>query len=225
MKILLVEDEPKVSSFIKEGLEENNYEVDVAFDGHIGKNLALKNHYDLLILDIIIPFISGIELCKEIRKEKPGVPVLMLTALGSTDDKIEGFDAGADDYLIKPFNFKELLARIRAITNRTKGVNQNSNTLQVADLILNLDNMSATRGDKEIELSPREFSLLEYLIKNKGRVITRSEIAEYVWDINFDTGTNVIDVFINYLRKKIDRDFPVKLIHTQFGVGFIIKEE
>lgn len=224
MNILVVEDEAKVADFLKKGLEENGYTVDLAYDGFIGEKLALRNDYDILILDVILPSINGIDLCKRIRDKKPSVPVLMLTALGTTDDKVAGFDAGADDYLVKPFEFQELLARIRALVKRSTGMVQTSALLRVADLELNLDKKLARRGTINIELTAKEFALLEYLMKNKGRVVSRADIAEKVWDITFDTGTNVVDVYINILRKKLDKDFDPKLIHTRIGLGYTLDE-
>ena len=225
MNILLIEDEPKVASFIKQGLEEKKYEVEVAYDGLIGKKLALKKAYDLIIMDINIPYINGVELCKELRKSNTSVPVLMLTALGTMDDKLSGFDAGADDYLVKPFEFNELLARIKALTKRSTGITQTSNNIKIADLELNLDKKNVKRGEKVIELTAKEYALLEYLMLNKGKVVSRAEIASKVWDINFDTGTNVVDVYVNFLRKKIDKDFTPKLLHTHIGMGYILKED
>jgi two-component system, OmpR family, copper resistance phosphate regulon response regulator CusR len=222
-KILVVEDEPKVASFLKQGLEEAGFDVDLVYDGQMGKKFALKNNYDVIVLDVIIPFINGIELCKQIRESKTQVPILMLTALGTVEDKLTGFDAGADDYLIKPFEFKELLARIRALSKRGTGVNITSSSIKVFDLELDLDKKQAIRGGKLIELTAKEFLLLEYFMKNKGRVLSRIEIAEKVWDIAFDTGTNV--VYVNILRKKIDKDFDNKLIHTRFGLGYIFNEQ
>jgi two-component system, OmpR family, copper resistance phosphate regulon response regulator CusR len=224
-KILVVEDEPKVASFLKQGLEEAGFDVDLVYDGQMGKKFALKNNYDVIVLDVIIPFINGIELCKQIRESKTQVPILMLTALGTVEDKLTGFDAGADDYLIKPFEFKELLARIRALSKRGTGVNITSSSIKVFDLELDLDKKQAIRGGKLIELTAKEFLLLEYFMKNKGRVLSRIEIAEKVWDIAFDTGTNVVDVYVNILRKKIDKDFDNKLIHTRFGLGYIFNEQ
>lgn len=224
MNILLVEDEPKVASFISQGLTENNYEVDIAYDGAIGKNLALKNTYDLLIIDVIVPYINGIELVKQIRESNPAVPILMLTALGTTEDKLTGFNAGVDDYLVKPFEFKELLARIKALTRRGTGITQTSNKIKIADLELDMDKKCAVRDGEVIELTAKEFALLEYLMLNKGRVLSRAKIAEHVWDVDFDTGTNVVDVYINFLRKKIDKNFSNKLIHTHIGMGYILKE-
>lgn len=223
MKILVVEDEPKVSSFIKKGLEEQSYEVDVAYDGFFGKKLALENEYDLIVLDVILPQQNGLEVCREIRKQKPTVAILMLTALGSTDDKILGLDSGADDYLVKPFVFKELLARIRALTRRTYE-SLNNEILKIADLELNLSKKTVTRSDTLISLTAREFSLLHYLLRNKERVVSRVDIIEQVWETSFDTGSNVIDVYINFLRKKIDKDFNPKLIHTLVGMGYVMKE-
>ena len=225
MRILVIEDEPKVASFIRQGLEEQNYEVDVAYDGQTGKRLAISKEYDLILMDVIIPYINGVELCKELRAAHIHTAILMLTALGTTDDKIVGFDAGADDYLVKPFAFNELLARIKALVKRTRGGVTTGNVLKVSDLELNLDQRNVRRGDKTIELTAKEFALLEFFIRNKGKVLSRADIARKVWDINFDTGTNVVDVYVNFLRKKIDRDFPTKLIHTHIGVGYILKDE
>ena len=225
MKILVVEDEPKVGSFIKKGLEEQAYEVDVAFDGLIGKKMVLAQAYDLIVLDVNLPHINGLELCKVIRVQGLRVPVLMLTALGTTDDKVMGFESGADDYLLKPFEFRELLARVRALLKRSSEPNQNLNVLRIDDLIVNLDEKSVKRAGKKIDLTAKEFSLLEYLLRNRGRVVSRADIAERVWEISFDTGTNVIDVYVNFLRKKIDKDFPKKLIHTVVGMGYVLKEE
>jgi two-component system, OmpR family, copper resistance phosphate regulon response regulator CusR len=191
----------------------------------MGEKLALRNQYDILLLDVILPVINGYELCKRIREKKPHVPVLMLTALGTTEDKLSGFDSGADDYLVKPFEFKELLARIRALVKRATGVVQTSAIIKVADLELDLDKKTAHRGNSNIELTAKEFALLEFLMRNKGRVVTRPDIAEKVWDITFDTGTNVVDVYINILRKKLDKDFAQKLIHTRVGMGYMLNDQ
>jgi two-component system, OmpR family, copper resistance phosphate regulon response regulator CusR len=223
MRILLVEDEPKVASFIKKGLEEQAYEVDQAYDGFFGKKLALENDYDLIILDVILPQKNGLEVCKEIRQIKPGVAILMLTALGSTDDKILGLDSGADDYLVKPFVFQELVARIRALTRRSYDAPANE-ILRLADLELNLTKKTVTRSGTPINLTAREFALLHYLMRNRERVVSRVDIIEQVWETSFDTGSNVIDVYINFLRKKIDKDFSPKLIHTLVGMGYVLKE-
>ena len=225
MKILLIEDEPQVVEFLKKGLTEKGYDTEVAYDGHMGERLASKGDINLIILDVILPNINGYELCKKIREKGIQVPVLMLTALGTTDDKVSGFDAGADDYLVKPFEFEELLARIKALTKRSSGLIQTSKVIKISDLSLDYNKKSATRKDKYIDLTGKEFELLEFLMKNKGRVISRVEIAEKIWDITFDTGTNVVDVYISILRKKIDRDFEEKLIHTKVGLGYYIDEQ
>lgn len=225
MKILIVEDEVKVAEFLKKGLEEQGYQTDVAYDGQMGEKLAVRNQYDILLLDVILPLFNGYELCKRIREKKPHVPILMLTALGTTEDKLSGFDSGADDYLVKPFEFKELLARIRALVKRSTGVVLTSTLIKVADLELDLDKKTARRGNTNIELTAKEFALLEFLMKNRGRVVSRTDIAEKVWDITFDTGTNVVDVYINILRKKLDKDFPQKLIHTRVGMGYMLNDQ
>ena len=224
MKILLVEDEPKVSSFIKKGLEEQTYIVDIAYDGLMGKKLALNIEYDIIILDVILPSISGIELCKEIRKVNTSVPILLLTAIGTTEDKVLGLDAGADDYLTKPFKFMELLARIRALTRRKNNLSAPT-ILTFADLELDTGSKIVKRNCKIINLTAREFFLLEFFLKNKERVLSRAEIAENIWEISFDTGTNIVDVYINYLRNKIDKGFSPKLIHTIIGMGYVLKTD
>ena len=210
MKILIVEDEPKVASFIKKGLEENYYDAEIAYDGLSAERLAQLYQYDLFILDIIIPGISGLDLCKKLKKLNSNVPVLMLTALGTTDDKLIGFDAGANDYLVKPFEFRELLARV--------------NRLIVGDLVLDLDKKDAHRGNTHIDLTAKEFSLLEYFMRNNGRLLSRNDIAEKVWDASFDFGTNVVDVYVNFLRKKIDKGYDKKLIHTRVGFGYVFED-
>lgn len=223
MKILLVEDEPKVASFIVQGLEESGHEVTLSYDGQMGKRLALKEHFDLMIFDVIIPGINGVELCKAVRAQGITVPILMLTALGTTEDKVNGLDAGADDYLVKPFEFKELLARIRSLSRRGSGASEVSNKLVYHDLELDLDKRHAVRNGQVIALTAKEFSLLEYLMRNRERVLTRVQISESVWDIHFDTGTNVVDVYMNLLRKKVDRDFDTKLIQTRIGHGYVLQ--
>ncbi|PRY07408.1 DNA-binding response OmpR family regulator [Pontibacter ummariensis] len=224
MKILLVEDEPKVASFIKKGLEEQAYEVDQAYDGLFGVKMALQHEYDLVILDIILPNMNGLDVCREIRKHNTTVSILMLTALGTTDDKITGLDAGADDYLTKPFEFKELLARIRALSRR--GAESSAGEkLCIADLEMDLLKKTVTRGGKPVNLTAREFALLHYLLRNQGRVVSRVDITEQVWETSFDTGSNVIDVYINFLRKKIDKNHEPKLIHTLVGMGYVLKEQ
>jgi DNA-binding response OmpR family regulator len=225
MKILIVEDEPKVASFIKKGLEESGYEAEIVYDGLSAEKLARLYKYNLYILDIIIPGISGFDLCKKLKEHNENIPVLMLTALGTTDDKMLGFDAGADDYLVKPFEFRELLARIKVLLKKADQLTDFSNKLNFNDLELDLDKKIARRGDASIDLTAKEFSLLEYFMRNKGRVLSRNDIAENVWDIDFDFGTNVVDVYVNFLRKKIDKSFPNKLIHTKVGFGYIFGDQ
>jgi len=224
MKILLIEDERKTIQYIKKGLEENGYAVDTAEDGKSGKNLAFRNQYNIIITDVIMPELNGRDLCRELRAAKIETPILMLTALGDTNDVVEGLDSGADDYLAKPFEFKELLARIRSLTKRQPKVPLNDNELRIADLVLDLNRKSVMRSGKRVELTSKEFSLLEYFLRNQGRVISRAELSKHVWNVDFDTGTNMVEVYVNYLRKKIDKDFASKLIHTQFGMGYILKE-
>lgn len=224
MKILVIEDEQSVSSFIRKGLEEQGYEVTQAFDGTTGLRAVIQQKFDLVILDIILPGMNGLEVCKNLRERgETAVPILMLTALGATEDVVSGLDAGADDYLGKPFKFKELLARVRALTRR-KNLSSATKQLQVADLEMDLDSKMVSRGDKPIKLTAKEFNLLEYLIRNKGRVVSRVDILENVWEVNFDMGTNVIDVYVNYLRNKVDKNFSPKLIHTVVGMGYVLKE-
>lgn len=225
LTILLVEDEQKIATTLKKGLTENGYQVDVAFDGLIGQRLFLANQYDLIILDINLPGINGYELCRIIRNKNQQVPVIMLTALSTMNDKLEGFDAGSDDYLIKPFEFKELLVRIRALLKRTQHQQlPTGNILRINDLEMNLDTKEVKRNNHIIVLTAKEFQLLEYMMRNKNRVVSRADIAVNVWDIDFDTKTNVIDVYVNYLRNKIDKQFHDKLIHTQIGMGYVLKE-
>lgn len=226
MEILVIEDEQRVANLIKRGLEEQDFKVTLAFDGEMGKKLALSKPYDLIITDIILPKINGLDLCKEIRAKHPFIPIIMLTALGTTDDKVEGFDAGADDYLVKPFELRELHVRIRALLKRNNALIKDQGfILKYADLELNNKTKTITRSGIEINLTPKELKLLEYMMRNSERVLPRTEIAEKVWDAHFDTGTNFIDVYINYLRKKIDKDFATKLIHTKPGQGFIFRSE
>lgn len=225
MNILIVEDEQKVAAFIKKGLEVHGFEVEVAFDGQIGLRKGQSHSYDLIILDVNLPIINGFEVCKQLRESNIKTPILMLTALGTTKDKVMGFDLGADDYLVKPFEFEELLARVKALIKRARAAPLLETTLKVADLELNSESKVVTRNGKPIELTAKEFLLLEYLMRNKGKVLSRADIAEKIWDISFDTGTNVIDLYIFYLRKKIDKDFTPKLIHTQVGMGYVLKEK
>ena len=226
MKILLIEDELSVSSFIKRGLEEQGNSVLQAFDGTTGLKFALQDEYDVIILDLVMPGMNGLEVCDQL-KNKSGIntPILMLTALGSTDDIVIGLETGADDYLAKPFKFKELLARINALVRRGTKSDKNSDlVLKVQDLNMNLKSKEVYRGSVEIILTAREFGLLEYLLKNKNRVVSRTDILENVWEVNFDLGTNVIDVYVNYLRKKIEHGFSSKIIKTVVGMGYVIKE-
>ena len=223
--ILVIEDEPKVAAFIKKGLEENQFKVELALEGKTGRAKALQNNYAAIILDINLPEISGYDICKAIRLEKPDVPILILSALGSIDEKLAGFELGADDYLVKPFEFTELVARLKALLKRASANKLPGKILRIADLEINTDLKEVKRAGRKIELTAKEFSLLEFLVRNNNKVISRSEIAEKIWEINFDTGTNVIDVYINFLRKKIDKDFSKKLIHTQIGMGYVLKEE
>jgi two-component system, OmpR family, copper resistance phosphate regulon response regulator CusR len=224
MKILIVEDEPKVASFIKRGLEESHYDADIAYEGLSAEKLARQYKYDLFILDIILPGIGGLDLCLKFKTLFPNIPVLMLTALGTTDDKLAGFDAGANDYLVKPFEFRELLARVKVLLKTADPLHESVNRLVVADLELDLDKKAARRGNSYIELTAKEFSLLEYFMRNSGRVVSRNDIAEKVWDVSFDFSTNVVDVYVNFLRKKIDKGFDKKLIHTKVGFGYIFGE-
>ena len=223
--ILLVEDEQKIADTLKLGLSENGYDVEVAYDGTIGLKLFETFSFDLAVLDINLPGINGYELCKRIRNKNSQIPIIMLTALSSLNDKIEGYDAGADDYIIKSFEFKELLMKIRVLLKRTVGQNiPVGNVLKAADLEMNLDSKEVKRDNMLINLTAKEFQLLEYLLRNKNRVVSRADLAINVWDIDFDTNTNVIDVYINYLRNKIDKNFSRKLIQTQVGMGYILKE-
>ena len=223
-QILIIEDEKRVASFIKKGLEEDGFQVEVAYDGLIGKKMALASRYDLIILDINLPQINGYEVCKEIRNHNTSIPIIMLTALGTMEDKLEGFDSGSDDYIVKPFEFKELLARVKVFLKRSGNDMQSSNILKMADMEMNLDAKTVSRSGKHIDLTAKEFQLLEYLMRHKNKVVSRAEIAEKVWEITFDTGTNIIDVYVNFLRNKVDKNFSPKLIHTNFGMGYIMKE-
>lgn len=224
MKILLIEDEPKTMLFIKKGLEENNYKVDTAPDGKTGKRMAIANTYDLVITDIILPELDGRSLCKELREENIETPVLMLSALGSTDDVVNGLNIGADDYLVKPFEFRELLARIHALTKR-RSRSKPAHILQAGDLTMDVEDRTVMRAGKRIILTAKEFALLEYLLVHSGKVISRAELARNIWKVDFDTGTNMVEVYVNYLRKKVDKEFDTKLIHTQFGMGYVLRVE
>ena len=224
MKILLVEDDPKISTFVKIGLESNECTVDIAYDGPTGEKFALSRKYDVMILDVVIPGISGFELCKQIRNNNISTPIIILTSLDSVEDKLTGFDCGADDYLLKPFSFQELLARIKALNRRNKEVFINP-VLKAFDLELDSIARKVKRNGKEINLTATEYKILELLLSNKGKVFDRILIAEKIWGFSFNSGTNVIDVHINSLRKKIDREFSQKLIHTKKGFGYFLSEE
>jgi heavy metal response regulator len=221
MKILVVEDEKKVGAFIKKGLEEDSYIVELAHDGDRGEELAVAQNFDLIILDILMPKKDGLTLLKELRAKQISTPVLMITAKGSVEDKVKGLDSGADDYLVKPFAIAELLARVRSLLRR--GPAEKSTSLVVGDLALDLVSHKARRGHKLIDLTAKEYTLLEYFMRNANRVLSRTIISEHIWNYNFDTGTNIIDVYINHLRNKIDGGFDKKLIHTVRGVGYMMK--
>ena len=222
MKVLLVEDEPGLANFVRKGFGNEGYDLDVAYDGRVGQSLLRQHSYDLVILDINLPHLNGFELCREARALLPGAGVLMLTALDSLDDKVRGFEAGADDYLVKPFAFQELLLRARALTTRYAETGT-PHLLRIADMELDLEARVATRAGRRIDLTIREYALLEYLLLNQGRIVSRVDIAEKVWDLHFDTTTNVIDVYVSYLRKKIDKGFEPKLIHTVVGMGYVLR--
>jgi len=223
-KILIIEDEPKVAAFIKKGLEVNAFRTAVAIDGEEGLKEALTGNYNAIVLDINLPLMSGLEVCRQIRKTDVLTPILILTAMGTVADKVSGFNLGGDDYLVKPFDFEELLVRIKALLKRSSAEQTLSNSLFVADLEINSNTKVVKRAGKKIDLTAKEFMLLEYLVKNKGKVLSRADIADKIWDISFDRGTNIIDLYIFYLRKKIDANFSPKLIHTQVGMGYIVKE-
>lgn len=225
-RVLLIEDEPKVAAPVKTWLEENDFSVELAPDGAVGRHLAQTNKYDIVLLDLNLPFVNGYDVCKAIRAGHPQLPVIMVTALGSVEQKLTGFDAGADDYVVKPFDFRELLVRMRALLKRNPAASSQedpSELLRVADLELNTGFKTVTRSGEQIALTAREYALLEYLVRRNGRIASRHEIVEHVWDVNFDTGTNVVEVYINFLRKKIDKNFQPKLIHTKQGMGYYIK--
>ncbi|HAD12525.1 MAG TPA: DNA-binding response regulator [Saprospirales bacterium] len=223
MRILLIEDELKTLQSLRQGMEEHGWTVNTATDGLTGIRLALHGDYDVIVSDITMPGLTGLELCEKLRSEQNSTPILLLTALSHTDDKVAGLDAGADDYLAKPFELKELLARTKALSRRNNNAFKTDNILKFNDLVQDLDAKTVCRDGQEILLTPREFALLEFFLRNPGKVLSKSEIAEKVWDMNFDTGTNVIEVYVNYLRNKIDKGFNTKLIQTQFGQGYILK--
>ncbi len=225
MKILLVEDEPNVVSLIKRGLAESGYEISVALDGWSGLQMTTTHDFDLIILDIMLPGVNGLEICRSIRRQNEQVPIMMLTALGTTENIVTGLDSGADDYLVKPFKLAELNARVRSLTKRIKHLAPDSHLLRIADLELDTVSKTARRAGKQLNLTATEYRLLEFLLKNQRRVLSRIEILEHVWDIDFNLGTNVVDVYVNYLRKKIDKNFSPKLLHTVVGMGYVMREQ
>lgn len=225
INILIVEDEQKIADSIRQGLSENGFYTQVAYDALVGLRLFKHGIFDFVILDINLPGMNGYDLCKAIRAIDPKVPVMMLTAMSSVEDKLEGFDVGADDYIIKPFDFRELLVRTSALLKRIHTSTETGIKLKAGDLVMNLDAKEVTRDEKPISLTAKEFQLLEYLLRNKNRVLSRADIALNVWDIDFDSGTNVIDVYVNYLRKKIDKNFETPLLHTQVGLGYVLKDK
>lgn len=225
ISILIAEDEKKIADALRQGLEENGFRVQQAYDGALALKLFRSGDFQLVIADINLPGMNGYDLCKSIRSIAPSVPVIMLTAMSTVEDKIEGFDAGADDYIVKPFDFRELLIRIRALLKRIHATVATGTLLQAGDLQMNLDSKQVIRAGKEIQLTAKEFQLLEYMLRNKNRVLSRADIALQVWDVDFDTRTNVIDVYVNYLRKKIDKGFDQPLIHTQVGMGYVLKDK
>ena len=224
VKILIVEDEQRLAEILKKQLQESGFNVEIAFDGYIGKQMLERNRYNLIILDINLPLINGYDLCKEIRKTNNNIPIIMLTALGTPDNRVAGFDAGADDYVLKPFDFRELLARINVFLRRSISKNM-TDKLRIADLEMDLSTKTVTRANNRIDLTAKESSLLEFFLKNKEKLLTREIIIEHVWGIDFDPSTNIIDVYVNYLRNKIDRNYEPKLIHTKFGFGFYCSEK
>lgn len=225
MKILLVEDEPNVVSVLKRGLTHEEFELSVAPDGFIALEMIGAHSFALVILDIMLPGINGLDLCKQIKKNHPQIPVIMLTALGSTENIVNGLDNGADDYIVKPFKIAELNARIRTLLRRYAGIQQTEEVITIGNLQINLSAKAVSRGRQEITLTATEYRLLQFLAKNKNRTLSRVDILENVWDIDFNMGTNVVDVYVNYLRKKIDKGFDTNLIHTVVGLGYMLKEK
>lgn len=226
-RILIIEDDQRITENLTKGLQEKGFDTEVAYDGQIGLRLALSGRFDLILLDVNLPVMNGYEVCGKIREKDSQIPIIMLTALGETDDKITGFEKGADDYIVKPFEYRELIARVNVFLKRAYAENENNaNLLRISDLEINLESKMASRQGKTIDLTPKEFSLLEYLIRNKGKVISKAEIAEKIWEgNNAENSLNVIEVYINFLRKKIDKDFEPKLIHTKTGMGYVLKDE
>lgn len=225
MRILIVEDEKRVSQFLKKGFQEESFAVDVAGDGIKGRALACAGEYDAIILDVMLPGKNGLEVLKEIRQANLATPILMLSARAEVEDRVEGLNLGADDYLPKPFSFSEVLARVRSLVRRQSKGEDRSSLLTLADLRMDLLSRAVTRSGKTVALTQKEFQLLEYLLRNKGRVLSRVILTEHIWDMNFDSETNIVDVVVNRLRRKLDDEFSVKLIHTVRGVGYVMKEE
>lgn len=221
---MVVEDEQRLAEVLQKQLKESGFRADIASDGYVGKRMMEQIKYDLVILDINLPLMNGYELCREIRKTNVNTPIIMLTALGTPENKLVGFDSGADDYVLKPFDFRELLARINVFLKRSNASIQDDKKIKMANLEMDLGSKTVFRANKKVELTSKEFSLLELLLKNRNKVLTREYIIEKVWNLDFETGTNIIDVYVNYLRKKIDKDFEPKLIHTKFGFGFYCSE-
>jgi len=224
MKLLLIEDEPKTIQSLKTSLEANGLEVDMAYDGEIGSLLARKNEYDVIISDIILPYKNGFDIIQEVRESGKQTPIILLTALNSLEEKLRAFDLGADDYLVKPFELKELIARIRVVTKRQSQVQFTFRKLTFEGLELNIDTKTVVRDGRQISLTAKEFSLLECLLRNQGRVLSKEELLDKVWNMDADVTTNVVEVFMNLLRRKIDRDFPEKLIYTIYGMGYVMKK-
>jgi DNA-binding response OmpR family regulator len=224
VKILIVEDEQRLADVLQKQFEEHGFSVDIASDGYIGKQLVETISYNLIVLDINLPLINGFDLCEEIRKTNSEIPIIMLTALGTSDNKVLGFEVGADDYVLKPFDFRELLARVNVFLRRTDTTDK-TNKISVADLEMDLKTMAVTRANTKIDLTAKESLLLETFLKNRDKLLTREFIIEQVWGIDFDPGTNIIDVYVNYLRKKIDKGYEPKLIHTKFGFGFYCSDK
>ncbi|MFN4084989.1 MAG: response regulator transcription factor [Spirosomataceae bacterium] len=224
MKLLLIEDEPKTIQSLKTSLEANGLEVDMAYDGEIGSLLARKNEYDVIISDIILPYKNGFDIIQEVRESGKQTPIILLTALNSLEEKLRAFDLGADDYLVKPFELKELIARIRVVTKRQSQVQFTFRKLTFEGLELNIDTKTVVRDGRQISLTAKEFSLLECLMRNQGRVLSKEELLDKVWNMDADVTTNVVEVFMNLLRRKIDRDFPEKLIYTIYGMGYVMKK-
>jgi len=225
MNILIVEDEPNVVSILQRGLASDGYQTSVAPDAYIALEMVSVNSFSMIILDIMLPGINGLELCKQLKKSHPHIPIIMLTALGSTENIVTGLDNGADDYLVKPFKVAELNARIRMLLRRYEGTNNIEEIIVIGDLLINISSKIVKRADQEITLTATEYRLLQFFAKNKHKILSRIDILENVWDIDFNMGTNVVDVYVNYLRKKIDKGFGTNLIHTVVGLGYILKEK